>query len=92
MSTDFKSLMERSFDPTDSDAAMQLAYKSLAILRDVVCAVRDYELEPRMHMGRDRATNLSVHVVEIGQALGLLSYRPSGAEVDKFRSELIGGM
>ena len=78
--------MEMNFDPTDSNAASDVAEGALKVMEIAARALRDNHAG--MRMGRDNATELSVAIMETAKAMGLLGYHFSAKESEELFEEL----
>lgn len=78
--------LESTFDPSDTDAAMQLAYLSLRLAQYAWMAVLSDN--QNQLLGRDLGNRLAVAIDDVGRQLGLLSCHASGAEIEPFRDRL----
>lgn len=88
MARDLQSEMEQRFDPTDANAAMDLAYESLRAMRLMARAIRAHD--DGVRLGRDLSTEMNASLIVLGVRLGLLEYQPRGADTDALFRDLLG--
>jgi hypothetical protein len=74
-------------DPTDANVCSDIAFASIKLLQYAARAV--WAQSHGLRIGRDDARELGVAIREMGDALGLLSSRPTGAESDAFFIRLL---
>jgi hypothetical protein len=79
--------LDQKLDPTDSNVCSDVAYASINLLKYAARAV--WAQNHHMSIGRDDARELGVALKDMGEALGLISSRPSGAESDAFFARLL---
>lgn len=76
--------LEKNFDPTDSDRAQQLAYRSVELIRS--CARTLHAEQDWSLMGRDAARDISVGITRVAEMAGLCG--ESAADLDEFWKQL----
>jgi hypothetical protein len=81
--------LESKFDPSDVDAAQQIAYKALVLMERAQMAIKTDN--DGLRMGRDQKSDLNVAILELAQSMNLLGCWATGEEVQKFRNDLMGG-
>ena len=79
--------IDQELDPTDSNVCSDVAYASINLLKYAARAI--WSQNHGMRIGRDDAMELGVAIKEMGNALGLISSRASGAESDAFFARLL---
>lgn len=80
------SQLNKNYDPTDSDRAMQTAAKSVALLR--ICQRVLFANNNNRLIGRDDSVELAVRMRELAVSLQLLPYSPNGKESEDFHRRL----
>lgn len=77
----------QDFDPTDANAASDVAFASVKVLRYVARAL--WAEHHGMRMGRDDSRELGVALNQLCSSLHLLPFRWSGADSDALYARLL---
>ncbi len=81
-----KEKLDVHYDPTDADKSMQVALKAVSLMRHAVRA--SLSQANGLRIGRDTAMFLQAEVMELGRALGILSWNATAQERDEFVKQL----
>jgi len=81
-----KDQMEKNYDPSDVDGAMQLAYETLHLCKLAKLAIDSNQV--RLLMGHNLMDELASQIMIIARKLGLLEHRASGASCHTFFEQL----
>ena len=81
-----KDQMEKNYDPSDVDGAMQLAYETLHLCKLAKLAIDSNQV--RLLMGHNLMDELASQIMIIARRLGLLEHWASGVDCHTFFEQL----